>query len=386
MKTPIRVLVVCPWFYRGDAVGEAARRTVLALSNDHDFEVCAIATLNDFDDIDVAICHGVGDLLLHPLFMAADVIIYVFAIYHPFFDALILGNGNASQIVRFHNVTPKALMPPQHHPVIDKSFRQMQTFQFADEIWADSRENAEELLRQGLPGERVEVVAIAAPPPIRARLADKKVDRIRMAYVGRFFPSKGVLDLIDMATCLENRENSLNFELRLYGNLRFSDPGYVEAVKDRILASPARSRIQLVGSVSDQQLAEAYRTANIFVTGSRHEGFCVPVIEALAAGCVPVSYPVTNLRYVANDLGRLSRGLCPQDLADAALEVSQALIHSRELPLDRGATSVEDFDKLSASYIDRFSLDSFAKNIIGRTRRVRRQSVWSASSSETLQD
>ncbi len=383
MILPLRVLVVCPWFYRGDAVGEAARRTVLALSAEQDLEVSAIATLNDFDDIDVALCEGVENLLLHPLFLAADVIIYVFAIHHPFFDAIVLGNGNASQIVRFHNVTPKRLMPPQHHPVIDRSFMQMQTFQFADEIWADSRENSDELLRQGLPNERIEVVPIAAPTLAKARLSDKRLYPIRIAYVGRFFPSKGVLDLIDMATCLEGR---LDFELCLYGNLRFSDPDYVEAVRSRIESSPAKSRIRLVGSVSTDQLAEAYRAATIFATGSKHEGFCVPVIEAMAAGCVPVSYPLTNLKYVANDLGRLARGVRPDDLADAVLELSDALREGRELPLDQGSTSVEDFDRLSAAYVDGFSVKAFAENVTGRVRQVRRQSRWSASANHTLQD
>ncbi len=383
MILTLRILVVCPWFYRGDAVGEAARRTVLALSAEQGFEVGAIATLNDFDDIDVAICEGVENLLLNPLFLAADVIIYVFAIHHPFFDAIVLGNGNASQIVRFHNVTPKMLMPPQHHHVIDRSFRQMQIFQFADEIWADSRENSEELLRQGLPRERIEIVPIAAPALIKARLADKQIDPVRIAYVGRFFPSKGVLDLVDMATLLEGR---LDFELHLYGNLRFSDPEYVEAVRARIESSPAKSRIHLVGSVSDSQLAEAYGAAAIFVTGSGHEGFCVPVIEAMAAGCVPVSYPLTNLKYVANDLGRLALGVRPEDLANAVLEVAKALSHSRVLPLDRGSTSVEDFDHLSAAYVDGFSVEAFAKNVVARVRQVRRQSVWSVSINQTLQD
>lgn len=44
---------------------------------------------------------------------------------------------------------------------------------------------------------------------------------------------------------------------------------------------------QLLGRVSDAELSALYLRASVFLTLSEHEGFCVPVIEAMATG-VPV--------------------------------------------------------------------------------------------------
>ncbi len=35
----------------------------------------------------------------------------------------------------------------------------------------------------------------------------------------------------------------------------------------------------------DEQVNELYNTATVFVQTSRHEGFCLPILEAMAAGC-----------------------------------------------------------------------------------------------------
>ena len=44
---------------------------------------------------------------------------------------------------------------------------------------------------------------------------------------------------------------------------------------------------QFLGRVSDAELAALYLKASVFLTLSEHEGFCVPVVEAMATG-VPV--------------------------------------------------------------------------------------------------
>jgi len=42
------------------------------------------------------------------------------------------------------------------------------------------------------------------------------------------------------------------------------------------------------GELSDDNLAGAYRAADIFAIPSDHEGFRVPLLEAMTAGCFPV--------------------------------------------------------------------------------------------------
>ena len=292
-----KVVVVCPWFFARDAVGAAARDTYLALKRDNTFDVSAIYTVNDYDDVSGVCVSDVSEMLLEPKFLDADILIYVFAVYHDLFNALLFGNGKAQQIVRFHNVTPKALMPEKHWAIIDRSFVQISNFSHADEIWADSQENFEELLRQGDYESRTLVVPLAVPPLARARLADKPTSVIEMLYVGRFFESKGVLDVVRAAALVRDL-SEVPFRISLLGNLKFSDPDYVLEVRAEIDRLGVQDHIDFVGTANQQTLAHSYERAHIYVTGSRHEGFCVPVIEGLAAGCLPVSYNISNLRFI----------------------------------------------------------------------------------------
>lgn len=366
---PVKVVVVCPWFFRGDAVGAAARETFVQLAARPDMRVTGLWTANDYAEVTGRKVETLADLLLDPDFLAADVIVYVFAVYHPFFDAVLLGNGHAKQVVRFHNVTPKRLMPEKHWPVIEKSFTQIQAFTRADALWADSRENAEELARNGQDDARVAIVPLGVDFPVRARLSEKPRDIVELLYVGRFFPSKGVHELIQAADRLR-RLTATPFRLRLVGNLRFSDPDYVETLRALLVELDMGDRIDFVGAVSDAEMARAYRRAHVMATGSRHEGFCVPVIEGLAAGCVPVSYAISNLRYIADGLGVLALDDTPEALAEALAKVVDAVAApgARLLPIDRGGLSIEDFDAAAADYVEGFTRERFGERIAGRVR------------------
>lgn len=353
-----KVVVICPWFYARDAVGAAARDTYLALKGEKSFNVSAIFTTNDYDDVSGIKVDGVADMLQEPTFLNADILIYVFAVYHEMFNALLVGNGKAQQIVRFHNVTPKALMPEKHWPIIDRSFIQIANFSHADEIWADSQENFEELLRQGDYESRTLIVPLAVPPLVQARLADKPTATIEMLFVGRFFESKGVLDVV-RAAALVRELSDIPFRIRLLGNLNFSDHDYVSIIRHEIDQLNVQEQVDFVGSVTPQQLAEAYETAHIYVTGSRHEGFCVPVIEGLAAGCLPVSYNISNLRFIGGGLGRLAQDSTPDALAASLVELMRDLHEGHRLRLDAGEISKVEFDDMAQSYVGRFAPSTF---------------------------
>lgn len=365
---PLRVAVICPWYFEGDAVGAAARETYLRLSEQPGFDVQALWTVNDYDDVRGRKVNTLADLLLEPIFLKADVIIYVFAVYHEFFDAMLLGNGHGRQIVRFHNVTPKRFMPEKHWPTIERSFVQIPNFAFADEIWADSQENFEELERQGVGGARARIVPLAVNPLVRAQLADKRAQPVEMMFVGRFFASKGVHELVDAADLLRQRSDR-PFRIRLFGNLRFSDSDYVSLIRDMIASRNLETSVHLVGSASAEDLGQAYREAHVFVTGSRHEGFCVPVIEGLAAGCVPISYALSNLRFIAGGLGRLAAQDTPTSLAEAMKTICDGLA-AGQVEADRGVMSVEDFDLAADKYVADFAPAVFARRVIERVQAV----------------
>lgn len=352
-------------------MGAHARETFLYLAEQPDLDVRALWTVNDYNDVLGHETPTLASLLLDPIFLEADLLVYIFAVYHPFFDALLIGNGHAKQVVRFHNVTPPELMPEKHRAVVRRSFVQIQNFRYADEIWCESRENLEELERQSQ-APRACIVDPSVEVPTRSRLADKPVGLIEMMYVGRFFRSKGIVDLVDASALLRDRGET-NFRLRLFGNLRFSDEDYVNEVRERIAHHSLDDLVDLIGTVSPADLAAAYEGSHIFVTGSRHEGFCVPVIEALAAGCIPVSYANSNLRFVANGLGSLAPSQTAQGLAETLGYVFAGLRgepEGRGIRFDRGWLSPAAFDAAAAEYIERFEPERYAGRLVTRVRAV----------------
>jgi glycosyltransferase involved in cell wall biosynthesis len=65
----------------------------------------------------------------------------------------------------------------------------------------------------------------------------------------------------------------------LVGHMRFAP--YASAIRQQI-RELNMSRVHLVGGVPDAQMVALLRRATMFVTLSEHEGFCVPLLEAMA--------------------------------------------------------------------------------------------------------
>ncbi len=149
---------------RYDAISLAARDTVRALAADSRFEVQHFGAACDFPEVAHRRCSDVAHLLLDPAYQAADAAIFHFGIEHGLFDALLAG-GPPTRIVRFHNVTPARFVGAADVPVIERSLQQIEILRRADEIWADSPINAQELLDRGFNPARLRVIPLVVEDP-----------------------------------------------------------------------------------------------------------------------------------------------------------------------------------------------------------------------------
>ena len=90
-------------------------------------------------------------------------------------------------------------------------------------------------------------------------------------------------------------------------------------------------RFWFTGPVPDAELAAYYRNAHAYVSLSEHEGFCVPLVEAMAMDVPVLAYAAAA---VPETLGGAGVSFAPKDLEQAAellgaLDVRRAVAAGR---------------------------------------------------------
>lgn len=231
-------------------------------------------------------------------YRSADLVVLHFGIRYGLFDSLGLSHPGR-RIVHFHNVTPPDLLTGASRSAAVAGIDQLSIAERADHVWSDSEHNTECLLEwTDVDPARVSPMRLCTP------WADERVSSgpraARVISVGRIVAAKGQLDLVDAVAALPEHLRR-NLVVDLVGASGASDPDYIEAVRERIAQHGLHDVVRLELDLPDAQLRARYLGAKVFVSTSRHEGFCVPVIEALSSGC----------RVVCTDAGALPETLGP---------------------------------------------------------------------------
>ncbi len=368
-----RIVIVAPIAVHYDAISNAARNLYLMVKDQAGLEVDFITSHNEFSDVPARIVPGVGALLLDRAFRAADLVIYGFGVFHPFLDAVLVGNGHGKQIVRFHNITPAALVDDTDRPLIEMSFRQLHNLRHADHVWSDSRTNADVLLAHGVDPARIEVLPLAVDRPSPALLQRKSADPIDVVFVGRGVAAKGLLDGIN-ALGKAIAAGAPPVRLSIVCNMMFSDQRYIARCRDAVAGLGLQDVVTFCGTVDDDGLGALYHKSHVLLIPSYHEGFCVPVIEALRAGCIPIGYAAGNLPDIVAGLGCLVPTGDIDALGASLTRLLQRLrdglgdISTPMLPLDRGAMSVRQFDQAAQVYVQTYSFERIARTTMDRVR------------------
>lgn len=246
---------------------------------------------------------------------AADVLLYQASTGSPVAD-YVLGRPEPL-IVDYHNLTPAEMFDawePHVGAELDHGRRQLARLaRRASRGLADSRFNADELEAAGL-DDVVVAPVLFEPPPLRSVTSADVGDPPTLLFVGRLSPNKCHEDLIAATAVL--RERFADARLVLVGTA--SSHRYETALRefaDRVCPGG----VVFAGSVSEEALTEWYATADVFLCLSEHEGFCVPVVEAMAAGTPVVAYAAAVLPETIGTAGILLDDKTPAVVA-AALE------------------------------------------------------------------
>lgn len=133
--------------------------------------------------------------------------------------------------------------------------------------------------------------------------------------VGRVVRHKRVIEGIQAAA--ELKKVIPRLKLQIIGTTK-ADREYVSEVLSFVQANDFSRWVKLRGRVSQWELNRLYRKTLLLLILSKHEGFCVPVIEALANGVNVVGVDGTALSETIGKGGMLAQDSSIEAIAEAA--------------------------------------------------------------------
>ena len=284
-----------------------------------------------------------GGRLLRDARDRADVIVYQMAIGSVVADAVLAREEPI--VVNHHNLTPMRYIsgwqPVAAHGVVWGRGQLRELATRARLGVAVSSYNEHDLLEAGF--SRTTVVPIlldlrtldVEPVP-----APERNDAVTWLFVGRLAPNKAQHDIVK-AFAAYRRFHNADARLHLVGGGR--EDGYARTLQRFIHALGLDDAVTVAGAVSTSALATYYRAADVFVVCSEHEGFCVPLLEAMHYGVPIVAYSAAAVPETLGDAGLL---LDVKDPCTVAAAVDRLIGEPalRQQLVDAGARRVRDFD------------------------------------------
>ena len=209
-----------------------------------------------------------------------DVIFLSYSIYDKYLEQILeLPN---KKVCYFHGVTPAHLLEefePITAELCRKSVEQFSLLNKFDKVIANSVFIADDLKKY------IKKDIDVLPPVFPSRfLFNKKVEVVQknkdFLVVGRVVPHKKVENAINLF--IKIKEIIPEANLIIIGSM--PNHIYNEFLYDEVRKSKLSDCIELKGVVSDDELDNLYKYSYGFINASLHEGFCIPVLEALYYG------------------------------------------------------------------------------------------------------
>lgn len=332
-----------PAVHRGDAIGDHVRRARdLFRAWGHASEIYAMTAGADAD-ADVRSWDEPGA-------RRGDVTILHFATASPMSAAFAAVPGR--RVLHYHNVTPAHFFAPFDAGIARAcNAARVELAALAGRVdlaAGGSAFNRQELVSLGFTRTTVTPILLdldrlrRAPrvPALEWLLQDGLAN---ILFVGRLVPNKRIEDHIRLA---EHYKRYVDTAYRFIFVGRYDVvPGYYEAIR-RMVATyrMVPDRFWFTGPVPEAELAAYYRNAHAYVSLSEHEGFGVPLVEAMAMDVPVLAFGAAAVPETMGGAGVTFR---PKDL-ECAAELLGGLIYDepfRAGVLDGQRTRVRAFER-----------------------------------------
>lgn len=287
-------------------------------------------------------------------------------------NQLFVNLKGVKKVIIYHNLTPDHFFKNYNYRVysdlVQGREELVDLFKSADKIIADSTYNANELRQIGfenitvlpIPLDRTkwEIEANAGIEGILKNNIEFETSSVKiqptekpvhLLHVGRIAPNKKIEDIIKTFYFYYHKINP-NSRLWLIGHDIDTEIYSLELrryVSDLMLGGA----VSFVGSVADSELKSFYQNCSAYICTSEHEGFCVPLIEAMYFSLPIIAYDSTAIGETLGEAGILLNDKKPELVA----EVVDALINDKALQ--------DKLKEKSTEQLNKFSEERFVQNL-----------------------
>lgn len=142
----------------------------------------------------------------------------------------------------------------------------------------------------------------------------------RALFVGRITPHKRQDELVRLVGEIRSIRD-VPLELVIVG--RTEDSIYEKKIERLIHQFGLARHVSLTGLVPEDQLLGYYRSANVYISLSEHEGFGIPLIEAMALDLPVVAYSAAGIPETLDDSGILIHDKRPSTVRAHLLRLAE---------------------------------------------------------------
>jgi L-malate glycosyltransferase len=238
-----------------------------------------------------------------------------------------LADRDEPLVVYYHNITPATFVWPYDHPaaaLMEQGREDVERLVPRIRVaLAASEFSARELRDWG-----VNDVRIVVPSARPGRLAEPDAKRLHwlreskrgidLLFVGRVAPHKGHQHLLRVLAALRA---GMQHDVRLFAVGSEGPEAYMLALTGLADRLGVEDSAVFTGPVTEAELAAHYEAADVFLCLSEHEGFCIPLLEAMRAGLPVVAYAAGAVSETLNGSGILLGAMDPYVVAEVVSRV-----------------------------------------------------------------
>ncbi|MBN8549811.1 MAG: glycosyltransferase family 4 protein [Deltaproteobacteria bacterium] len=266
---------------------------------------------------------------------------------------------SATRSLVYHNLTPAhwfRSVNPRIVADIERGLSELpELCRISDRLIADSAFNAGELKSLGFDARVLPLPIdthkwdVPTNPGFYSQLKDDPA--LHVLHVGRMAPNKCVEDIIKSFYFLQKYVHS-NSKLWLVG-IDIDTEVYSFGLKRLAQQLGIDEHVRFIGQRDDGELKALYQTAHVYMCMSEHEGFCLPVVEAMHFGLPVLSFASSALPETIGAAGILVHEKRHPEIAELTYELySNAEMRKRlidaghkrvtELSVERFSSRVEE--------------------------------------------